>query len=768
MNRSGQFMTFFIKNQMIGLAPADIQDAERNPQGKFKLHEDAALALNRPLHEVYGTFLERIVAKYQNDPWQMQRYLAFLRQPISVPRYEEKNGEIVRTDEVFCTIVEQNQANATEGTIDIGRAKLNFLMNLEVVCRQLGIARPRAATFLDIFNKFKEIDWKAQRSWSIPLKHTMVERMRMIRKTLEPIFSMLCVLDDSFDVEMPPEQSGEEGPGENGGEGGPEGEPKWKPGDKVRDARNGRKGVITAVTLGPDGKPTSVTVDYVEDEAQVQQMAGASGALIPRETVEIPDPDENLILIVRPGQGGSTTSSKSDPRKKEFDGEEPKDKDKNGEPKEGEGDDKPDDKPSDDKKNKKPSRGKGKADKPKPAKDQDLGKVMSGYEKWLREALNQDGRNENLGKLEAAKQSPEHRERAVERERMEEAIRRLRELRRQAKEPVPEENDLRDRAVVEQYFQLEAKLRPFFEKMAEHWTEVVQNIASKIEVKREKYFRSGKVDVERIQRYLPEIEFGADIDDRMIYEQFVEKIISELRPKLLRVILLVDNSGSMAGEKANAVRATVMLLNASLRSLRVLFRNKMRAVLGEDAQRVDLACDVEVRLFGAQHERIQKFAIKDLKFVRDDNSPFPALDPDQEMLATLRVFQKFAADGSHTDDSDAWDEILLDHRNDKVVQELLAGQNMTEVLFQISDGNMNPAATVQPHIEELREMGVSIAGLAIGGGDAERNLLERLGQGNVALSDRPEQLVERFGELLKRIVGERVAKVMEDILQTEQ
>ena len=95
MKRSGQFITYFIKNQMMGLKTADIASAE-NPEGKFKMNEDVAIAFNKPLVDAYPELLKRILDKYKDDPKQKKRYLEFMGQMIGTPSYEEKNGKIGR------------------------------------------------------------------------------------------------------------------------------------------------------------------------------------------------------------------------------------------------------------------------------------------------------------------------------------------------------------------------------------------------------------------------------------------------------------------------------------------------------------------------------------------------------------------------------------------------------------------------------------------------------------------------------------------------
>jgi hypothetical protein len=99
----------------------------------------------------------------------------------------------------------------------------------------------------------------------------LAERSRIARKVLEPIFSLLCILDDSFDVKVIEEPPlGGDGGGESPSSPPPV-KPEWKKGDKVINIKEGspnkgKKGIISNVVYDSDGKILSVEVEYYEEK----------------------------------------------------------------------------------------------------------------------------------------------------------------------------------------------------------------------------------------------------------------------------------------------------------------------------------------------------------------------------------------------------------------------------------------------------------------------------------------------------------------------
>lgn len=775
-SRSSHLLNIFMETQMLGLRPEDIYDEEKNPEGKFKTYEETALALTQPLVKVYETLLKKIIEKYRGDPDKWERYTQFMKAVIAVPYHKEENHRVVldkkKTDYVP-NVIPPMTFNKKTREINVPSAVLLFKDKVREMTAKMGFRRVDNLTFLDVYNQFKKHKRSQEYSWTLPLEINLVERSKIMRNILEPIFSMLCILDDSFDVTLPPETKQDGGEGEKGeGEGKNENPPEkreWQVGSKVRNRNpqgpyNGRKGIITEIlSYDEEGNPDKVRVEYFEEkQEETREMAGTKRNF-GVEIEDVENPNQNLKLISRKGQS-SSESQRVDPNgiDVEFEDEEGEETEgeegEEGKAEENEGEE---DKDST-KESKKKGHGKGKGSGENEEEDPDLAKTI----KQLEDLIAKDDREANLEELKGAKQTKEYRERKGDLEKAEELLEALRKAKAAGRgEGVePEEREFSDEEVVKKFIELEKKIAPYAEKMAQAWLEIINNIATRIEVVRDKYYRSGRADIKKMQKFLPEMEMGAEIDQRLIYEQFVEKITTEIRPKMLRLTLVPDNSGSMGG-KLDELRMCLMLMDASLRSLRILFRNKMEEIFGASFRKdMDLVTDSEIMRFGSGHKNIRPYDFRDLSFLEREGEEegYPEIDVNSERVKTLLAFQKLtASEGS--EDASAWAEIVLSHDN-PLVRHLLKENKMTEIILQLSDGALSGDKVAIAMIQKLREMGVGTAGLAIGDdGDPVENLAKR--HDLVIEANEIPAMVDKFGDFLKKIVADRVEKPMVDYLE---
>ncbi len=324
--------------------------------------------------------------------------------------------------------------------------------------------------------------------------------------------------------------------------------------------------------------------------------------------------------------------------------------------------------------------------------------------------------------------------------------------------------------LVAQYMELEKEIAPFSEQMAKNWLEIVNNIANTIEAARDKYYRSGKTDFKKLQKYFPEIEMGIDVDQRLIYERIVEKVITDVKPQMLRVSLLIDNSGSMAGEKLRNMQMAIMLLNASLRSFRILFKDKMQEILGADYRPdFDLVCDTEIRLFGAGTSLIKSYKIQELSFLEDEKAERPDIDSMGDDVQALLAFKHMSANEGNTLDNKAWARLVLAHEND-TLRHMLRENRLTEVIFQVSDGAIaDSEGTAISYIKALRSIGVGVGGFAIGDSEHDTTafnaLSKRHGSDNVINANTPSQIVKEFGKLLSKVITDKIETPMKEYLE---
>jgi hypothetical protein len=775
MGRSGQFITAFLKNQMKVLDADNVYDEEVNPEGGNILHEDVAMIFNRPLVEVYETLLKKIQKKYKNDPAQLERYLEFMGEVVKVQNYKESNGKVVEWEvDLVPNVI---NPNCIEGNrIDTNTAVNLFLDNeLKKSPINFGETGVHDIKFLEIFNQYKTTKAAKDGSWTRPLKYSLDERSRITRKVLEPIFTMLCILDDSFDVTLPPETPpgppGTTPPGPPGPPKSPEIKPEWKKGDKVIVRRDGLpekewpKALVTNINYDVQGNIVSVNVEYIEETSkQVNRLESLA------RTEEIFDPYKNLKLIAEKGKKGKDKQKQpKDPRKKWAPEEEEKEPEKEPEePEEPEEEDKKEDEENDDEdendgenKDDKDDKDGKDGKKSKEQKDKELMEKVEADKKFIEDLMEAEEREENLKKLEDSKKTNQYKERKYNEEKAEELLKKLRAAKKnEPEEPFDPENPKEtNEETVAQFIELEKILRPYADKMAQAWLEIVNNIAAKIEVVKDKYYRSGKVDIKKLQKYLPEIELGREMDDRLIYERFVEKIYTSLQPRMLRLLLLVDNSGSMS-DYVSEIRVAVMLLNSSLRSFKVLLKERMTDILGSGSDEMtDLICDTEIHTFGEGKKMVKPFSIKNLDFLNEEKGRAKEDSINDETLNTLLAFQKIDANEGDTLDGDLWAEIFDSHDNPQL-KDLIAKNKLTEVILQISDGAIGQESEAIGFIQKLKKIGLSVAGLAIGSASAEASLKRRHGEDNVRVANDAAELADKFGDLLKQIISDKVEKPM--------
>lgn len=774
MGRSGQFLTFFMKNQMTGLKKEEIYDEVNNPMGTHELHPDVALALTRPLPEVYATLLKKINEKYKDDPAQVNRYADFMTQASRIEVFAEKNGKISQEEpDIVVNVCNPNAIK--QGTFEVNHAlaKSQYVEKLKSASQKIGSYDPRSLSFLDVFDKYKDVTRSKEYSWTFPLKHNLLERTRMTREVLEPIFTMLCILDDSFDVELPPEtRPNNPEPSKEKQEN--HEKPDWKRGDKVvNEDKNssyfGKKGVLTGVTFGVDGNVESVTVEYFEDGKSKMAGSVSEKIVLTGEIEEVYKPDENLALwIEKQKSEGKQKSEFDDKRKKKYEEEEKEEEEEKGEDDEDE--DESDDKEKQEGDEQQPEQDKS-GDEDGEGEEADLDEALESLEeKYLKELMEQDEREANLKEAEDQKKTAEYQEKKGDLHRAQQLLEQLRRQRQEKGDPHPSDPNFSDKEIVKKYLELEKRVALHADKMAQNWLEVVNNIASRIDAVKDKYYRSGKIDYRKLQRHFPEIEMGIEIDQRLIYERIVEKVVTEVKPQMLRILLLIDNSGSMAGEKLKNMQMAIMLLNSSLRSFRLLFKDKMQEIFGNDYRPdFDLVCDTEIRLFGSQSQLVKSFDVKDLSFLENEEAERPAIDVSKEIGGILHAFQKMTVNEG-TNDNEAWGEIFISH-NDEKFKQLIKDNRLTEAIFQISDGVIMDSEDIAVSlIKSLRnDIGVGVGGFAIGDNENDReafnSLSERHGRENVINANTPEQIVEEFGKLLRKIIVEKIEQPMEQYLE---
>ncbi len=799
---TSQFLYFFMKNQMLGLEPERTAE-DYEGDDKINVLPETSAVLNLPLVDLFPYLLKSINQKYANDPEKLKRYLRFMSISNKV-RHFVKVGHRVQEAEgdVFYNVF--HPYCLTASGVNFGLAGKDYKDALE----KSGFSGYEDFTFIDFLNIFKQVKRSKDNSWTLPLKYNLVDRTNLFRKFLEPIFTMLSILDDQFDTtindgrnEKPKTPNPDKSESSDSPDNEDENNDEWSLGDKViNDDKNspnyGRKGVIRDVVYDPNTKKIkSVKVDYFVDEGQSHAVSQASsGESLSGDFEYIEDPDNNLILMspddAEDGSGGASTKRKVEkPKNKEKQDKKNKSKDKSGDsPDEGD-----DDNDSDgasgqgsskkDKKNKPPKPSSGGGDKKEndqnePVSAKDLRNIIEEQRKQLEAEIEADEEEDMRAEKAEQENSSAGKEKRRNEARSEEILDGIKraEYQQNGVRQLSAEDVNEYKQLIGEYLELEKGIAPYVEELARHWLEMINNIASKIEAVKDRYYRSGSsIDFKKLQRFFDKIEAGWEYDSALVYERIIEKVMVELRPKMFRMILLIDNSGSM-NKNIVAIRSAVMMMNATMRSLRVMFKSKMDDLLGADSSvRNDLVCDSEIYLFGSDYQQIKDFNIQDLSFVDNPDQEMPPIDVDQEIIATLMAFREINASDGSTHDLSLWQEVRRKHQDEKL-RSMIAKKQITEMIFQISDGAISNTDEAREIIQELRALGVENYALAIGSG-AKESLEERhnaqVGDrdwsadsgSRVAEANNPEQLTKEFSKIIKMAIEKQVGQVIEDVLE---
>lgn len=780
---AGQFITFLMKEQNSYLEMSDVYDPERNPTGIHRLSEPAMMALTRPLPEAYQYLLRAIIDKYKSQPDKLKEFLKFMSDRESIVYYKtDENGRTVedRTEDFF-TVFPRDCIIAGGTNVSIQSAFDEFSARIEALGDpgDLNIPDMTERTFVSLFDQLKRKDTGSP-TLTLPLLYNLSSRCRVYRQALEPIFTMLTILDGSFDKELKRGGRPPSPPPPPGGE--PPKPPKEKEpprqfqkGDEVvnNDPSSPyfkRKGQIIDVERS-GGKVVSVEVEYYEAASggAIQMTASATPRFESSTITEIIiNPNEKtskdgqgkgkskLLMAAQKGGGGPG----GPPQEQEMDSEEDEEEKK--------------------------SKQKGSGEAKEKIDNQDIKDALDDIDAKMSEIqsmLNKDNRKANQKELNDQKNSPDYHKKAEQRSADEKLItdalrEKLKSKAKAGETEISGEERKQLEESLKEYHEILNKYRDSINKMAEDWEKIVRNITSQVVIMREKYFpKSGKVDVQRLARILPEIEAGKSYDEALIYARFVEKMKTEIMPRALRVCFIVDNSGSMGGSPMEQVRICVLLLRESLRSLRNQFVEQMKPIFGPDG--FDFFCDFEIHMFGSVQETVKSFQEENISFlepVKGKPTKFPEQNIHEEDVRTLLAYTGMNGGGGGTYLKAAMDDVAR-IRQDATTQRMINSGYVTELVFVISDGQLSDGDIKESRdVRSLLKKDVSpmqFIALGIGDGGTAKAAKDQLalvfGAKNSYEATPLEKMVAMFGEILKTAIKAQVEdKIIEKLKAAAQ
>lgn len=254
--------------------------------------------------------------------------------------------------------------------------------------------------------------------------------------------------------------------------------------------------------------------------------------------------------------------------------------------------------------------------------------------------------------------------------------------------------------VMEEYRMISDSVDAFKDELAKVFERLSLQLQSSLEMAWEGYWRSGRLEVkELVRKYGYYFQDGAieflPFDALDIYEQrsFIEKI--KLKPEELRVRFVVDNSGSMSGERMLAAKQALVALLESLAT----FQDKM----ARDFKRLNISQDpihigTQIITFSYDAEEVKKL-----------NRPKSGINQEQEKVERILSLGKLDAHGGSTENAHGW-ELVWQSILPEDEQRIKDGQ-LKDLAFEITDGGSQTPQEAVNIINALEKRGVICRGL---------------------------------------------------------
>ena len=251
-----------------------------------------------------------------------------------------------------------------------------------------------------------------------------------------------------------------------------------------------------------------------------------------------------------------------------------------------------------------------------------------------------------------------------------------------------------------QYDAVFAEAKPYIERLAKIWEErIISMISEHQEKLLEHVKKSDELDVEKAIDRISDILSGANPEELWIYlrEQLETKFI--LRPNILRVRLILDNSGSMKGSgKIEQCVLFSVILSKSLERLTSMVNEKLW-LQGEGS----FFADTEIWKFGSEWnaKRLKKFSSS----LANNGNSLGHTFIDKNIFATnlITSIAELDASDSSTCDAEVWSAIRTELDTQKnLIGPALESGNLIECVFEITDGETQ-TPEVKKHWKTLQK-----------------------------------------------------------------
>jgi hypothetical protein len=293
---------------------------------------------------------------------------------------------------------------------------------------------------------------------------------------------------------------------------------------------------------------------------------------------------------------------------------------------------------------------------------------------------------------------------------------------------------------LDRYRTLMAEVEPYLKQLSAVWDRIIGSGGTSVVIASEGGYTRGKLDVGETIRQWPRIATGG-IRDARVMRRMVERTKEDLKPELIRVRLVCDQSGSMFmdhGEKMRTLERSLVLVLASLNE----FQTKLNGVRRRFGTKLEV--DTEVTLFGDEPRVIKELRTRGAKSTDTGD--------------IVRSFAALGADLGGTDDASALQRIRETY--DAAQRSAMQDGRVRELVIEITDGgSTSEGDTPRQAVDELIADGAVARAIQIGA----VHFSERARFAEVWIDGRPAPLGEAIGTDFSKL-PEALTKLLSEFL----